>query len=202
MERGSHCYFCGTQLVRVENDPFGGCYECFNCPPVTHWRWNEDTEFLQLYVAGERCPYCHLQVPDGDTEARTPAEKSTPVASTPAARPAQPETSAPAAPPVAASPIPTETPAESPAETTAPDPESTESVDSTAQSTRKPGKPVTVDDVLWASVVEWCRANNGHDTRKPHNCSKELARRQSRGETEVVWHNRDRIPGTGELIQA
>ena len=84
MERGSYCYFCGTQLVRVENDPFGDCYECFKCPPVTHWRWNEDTELLQLYVAGERCPYCNLQVPDSESEAQTPTER--PASVTPAPR--------------------------------------------------------------------------------------------------------------------
>jgi hypothetical protein len=80
--------------------------------------------------------------------------------------------------------------------------ESPKSIEPPAQQSKKPGKPVTVDDVLWASVVEWCRAHNGHDTRKPHNCSKELARLQSKGESVVVWHNRDRIPGTGGLIQA
>ena len=189
MERGSYCYFCGTQLVRVEDDPFGGCYECFKCPPVTHWRWNEDTEFLQLYVAGERCPYCHLQVPDGNSEARTPVQQRAP-----AAMPAQPEAAALVAPAAAASP--------NSAKAAASVIESPEPVEPANQPTRKPGKPVTVDDVLWASVVEWCRAHNGHEARKPHNCSKELARMQSRGESVVVWHNRDRVPGTGELIQA
>ncbi|MDA0734272.1 MAG: hypothetical protein O2909_07460 [Chloroflexi bacterium] len=190
MERGSYCYFCGTQLVKVENDPFGTCYECFKCPPVTHWRWNEDTEFLQLYVAGERCPYCHLQVPDADSDARTPAERQAPVAPAPVATPVPSKAPASAAPTPAATPA----PSDAPASVGEPEP--------TAQQAKKPGKPVTVDDVLWGSVVEWCRANNDHDTRNHHNCSKELARMQAKGDLVVVWHNRDRIPGTGELIQA
>ena len=156
MERGSFCYFCGAQLTPVTTDAEGGCYECFSCPPVTHWRWNEDTEFLQLYVAGERCPFCSKQIPEpalmvgwaGGTEA---------------------------SPPVA-------------------------EFDAKPPQRRKSGKPVTVDGIWWASVVEWCRVYNGHDTRNHHNCSKELARMQSKGEATVVWHNRDRIPGTQEMI--
>ena len=50
MKRGAHCYFCGTKLIRLDGDALGCCYECDKSPPVTHWRWNEDTEFLQLYV--------------------------------------------------------------------------------------------------------------------------------------------------------
>ena len=151
MERGSYCYFCGTQLVRVSEGPEGSCYECFNCPPVTHWRWNEDTEFLQLYVAGERCPYCGQQMP-------LSVQEGQPRSNGHSLKPQQ------------------------------------------IKKDKKAGKPVTVDGVWWASVVEWCRANNGHDTRKPHNCSKELARMQAKGEAVVVWHDRDRIPGTRELI--
>lgn len=151
MERGSYCYFCGSQLVRVAEGPEGSCYECFNCPPVTHWRWNEDTEFLQLYVAGEKCPYCGQQMPQSSQEDTR---------------------------------------------------RSNEYVFKPPQSKRdkKGGKPVTVDDTWWASVVEWCRAKNGHDTRKHHNCSKELARMQARGDAVVVWHERDHIPGTRDLI--
>ena len=194
MERGSYCYFCGTQLVRVENDPFGGCYECFKCPPVTHWRWNEDTEFLQLYVAGERCPYCNLQVPDSESEARTHTER--PVSVTPTSRSGVATVEATASAPPGS--VAKSDPLEAPVSPSTPQ----ASVGSKAQPSKKPGKPVTVDGVLWGSVVEWCRANNGHDTRNHHNCSKELARMQAKGDAVVVWHNRDRIPGTGELIQA
>lgn len=194
MERGSYCYFCGTQLVRVENDPFGGCYECFKCPPVTHWRWNEDTEFLQLYVAGERCPYCNLQVPDSETEARTPTVRSS--SNTPA--PPSSAVTAKATASVAPGPVNNSDPLGTTVSSSTPQ----TSVESKAQPSKKPGKPVTVNGILWGSVVEWCRANNGHDTRNHHNCSKELARMQAKGDLVVVWHNRDRIPGTGELIQA
>ena len=165
MERGSFCYFCGTELFMVANDDDGTCFECGNCPPVTHWRWNDDTEFLQLYVAGERCPYCGTVIPESTVE--SPVEVA--VAAAPAA---------PAAP--------------------VPAPEELDAAQ-TAQR-RQGGKPVTVNNVWWESVVKWCRANNSHDTRKHHNCSKELARMQSRGEADVVWHNRDRIPGTRELL--
>lgn len=220
MERGSYCYFCGTQLVNVESDPFGACYECFKCPPVTHWRWNEDTEFLQLYVAGETCPYCNLQVPDSESEARTPVVRHTPAAPAPIAPPPVIEAApieapapapAPAAHPLVANAAPSEAaapvapppvvevaPPKAPVAVRQPQ----ESAETKAQPAKKPGKPVTVDEVLWGSVVEWCRANNGHDTRNHHNCSKELARMQAKGEAEVVWHNRDRVPGTGELIKA
>jgi hypothetical protein len=151
MERGSFCYFCGTQLVRVAEGPEGSCYECFNCPPVTHWRWNEDTEFLQLYVAGERCPYCGQQMTQSRQEGQLKPRRYD----------LKPQRS---------------------------------------KKDKKAGKPVTVDDVWWASVVEWCRANNGHDTRNHHNCSKELARLQAKGEAVVLWHDRDHIPGTRDLI--
>ena len=161
MERGSFCYFCGTELTPVDQDADGACFECHTCPPVTHWRWNEDTEFLQLYVAGERCPYCGTVIPQVAVEMPPPVREPEPVAAV-----SEPES---------------------------------ESAEPVAGQRRQGGKPVTVDDVWWASVVQWCRANNGHDTRKPHNCSKELARLQSRGEAEVVWHNRDRIPGSREL---
>jgi len=163
MKRGAHCYFCGTNLTRMVGDPLGACYECDKCPPVTHWRWNEDTEFLQLYVAGERCPYCDLQVPQS-TEVASNLKELTRV-----------------------------------------EPAVTESVPLTSKSTRKTGKPVTVNGVWWGSVVEWCRSHNDHDARggySYHNCSKELARMQAKGESDVVWHNRDRIPGTKELISS
>ena len=162
MERGSFCYFCGSRLSTVSADGEGGCYECPGCPPVTHWRWNEDTEFLQLYVAGERCPFCDKQIPEPDV-----AEAPVPVR--------------PSVSPVSAA------PANLPVEHF-----------ETRQQRKKSGKPVTVDGVWWASVVEWCRVYNGHETRNHHNCSKELARMQLKGEKEVVWHNRDRIPGTRE----
>jgi hypothetical protein len=151
MERGSFCYFCGTQLVRVAEGPDGSCYECFKCPPVTHWRWNEDTEFLQLYVAGERCPYCGQQMPQSRQEEH-------------------------------------------------PQPRGYDLKPQRSKRDKKGGKPVTVDGAWWASVVEWCRANNGHDTRNHHNCSKELARMQAKGEAVVVWHDRDHIPGSRDLI--
>ncbi len=168
MERGSFCYFCGTDLVRVGGDDEGTCFECYACPPVTHWRWNGDTEFLQLYVAGERCPYCGVVIPEN--------EPDEPVAVAAAVRVEIP----------AAAPVP-ERAAAVPA-----------AVPSGGQR-RQGGKPVTVNDVWWESVVQWCRAEKGHDTRNHHNCSKDLARMQARGEAEVVWHNRDRIPGTREL---
>ena len=164
MERGSFCYFCGSQLTPVSADGEGGCYECPGCPPVTHWRWNEDTEFLQLYVAGEQCPFCDKQIPE--------LEYAEPVVSMAA--------------PVSAAPV----------AQARPEAEEFE----TGQQRKKSGKPVTVDGVWWASVVEWCRVYNDHETRNHHNCSKELARMQLRGETEVVWHNRDRIPGTQEPV--
>ena len=63
---GRFVTFCGTGLVRVGGDDEGTCFECFTCPPVTHWRWNDDTEFLQLYVAGERCPFCGATIPDDE----------------------------------------------------------------------------------------------------------------------------------------
>ena len=161
MKRGAHCYFCGTKLTRMDGDPLGACYECDKCPPVTHWRWNEDTEFLQLYVAGERCPYCDLQIPQS------------------------PDVSSDLK------------------ELTRVEPEAIKSAPTASKTTRKTGKPVTVNGVWWGSVVEWCRSHNDHDARggySYHNCSKELARMQSKGELDVVWHNRDRIPGTKELI--
>ncbi len=161
MKRGAHCYFCGTKLSRMNGDELGSCYECDKCPPVTHWRWNEDTEFLQLYVAGERCPYCGLQVPES-TEVSADLKELTQIRT-----------------------------------------EEPKAISTTTKSVRKTGKPVTVNDVWWGSVVEWCRAHNDHDARggySYHNCSKELARMQSKGELDVIWHNRDRIPGTKELI--
>ena len=161
MKRGAYCYFCGTKLTRMDGDPLGACYECDKCPPVTHWRWNEDTEFLQLYVAGERCPYCDLQIPQS------------------------PDVSSDLK------------------ELTRVEPEAIKSAPTASKTTRKTGKPVTVNGVWWGSVVEWCRSHNDHDARggySYHNCSKELARMQSKGELDVVWHNRDRIPGTKELI--
>ena len=165
MERGSFCYFCGTELIAVDDDADGACFECEACPPVTHWRWNEDTEFLQLYVAGERCPYCGTYIPESIIEETPPVRLPEPVM----AAASQPEPAPPSA-------------------------------NGSTGPRRQGGKPVTVDGVWWDSVVQWCRAHNGHDLRKPHNCSKELARMQTRGEVEVVWHNRDRIPGSGELI--
>ena len=150
MERGSFCYFCGAQLTPVTTDAEGGCYECFSCPPVTHWRWNEDTEFLQLYVAGERCPFCSKQIPEAALEVKSPVVDV--------------------------------------------------EFESKPPQRKKSGKPVTVDGVWWASVVEWCRVYNGHDTRNHHNCSKELARMQAKGDAAVVWHNRDRIPGTVDAV--
>ena len=157
MERGSYCYFCGTQLTREFSDSLGSCYGCATCPPSNHWRWNEDTEFLQLYVAGERCPYCDLKI----------LESTAVVQTQPKEYEIKPQL---------------------------------EEYEIKPQRNKKPGKPVTIDGVWWASVVEWCRANNGHDIRNHHNCSKELARMQIKGEAVVLWHNRDRIPGTRELI--
>ena len=64
MERGSFCYFCGTGLSRLGGDDDGACFECPGVSDRTpHWRWNEDTEMLQLYVAGEKCPYCGTVIP-------------------------------------------------------------------------------------------------------------------------------------------
>ena len=170
MERGSFCYFCGTDLVRVGGDDEGTCFECFTCPPVTHWRWNDDTEFLQLYVAGERCPYCGATIPDDELEQADPIPAPVKVEIPPAAAPV-------------------------------PERAEAETVPAGGQR-RQGGKPVTVNDVWWESVVQWCRSENGHETRNHHNCSKDLARMQQRGDAEVVWHNRDRIPGGGELIGA
>lgn len=163
MKRGSFCYFCGTGLSRLGGDDDGACFECLACSPTPHWRWNEDTEMLQLYVAGEKCPYCGKVIPE--TEDVQPTAVTIEI---------------PPPPPV---------------------PERAEAAPAPAgRQRRQGGKPVTVNNVWWESVVQWCRAENGHDTRNHHNCSKDLARMQQRGEAEVVWHNRDRIPGSGELI--
>ena len=181
MERGAYCHFCGTQLALEFSDPLGGCYGCPSCPPSTHWRWNEDTEFLQLYVVGDQCPYCDLKITESGLKLRpqkkrvhadADAVKAQPVASEVQPTQVQPREVQPGIDSVVIKP----------------------------QNGKKPGKPVTVDEVWWASVVEWCRANNGHDVRNHHNCSKELARMQSKGEFPVVWHNRDHIPGTRELV--
>jgi len=176
MERGSYCYFCGTQLVLEFSDSLGGCYGCPSCPPITHWRWNEDTEFLQLYVIGDQCPYCDLKITESGGEIR-PKKKRPPidvyaVPAQPAVSLAQPREVQPNIDAYVIKP----------------------------KAAKKPGKPVTVDEVWWASVVEWCRTNNGHDVRNHHNCSKELARMQSKNEHTVVWHNRDHIPGSRELV--
>ena len=125
-------------------------------------------KFLQLYVAGERCPFCGATIPDDEL--------------------AQPD-------PILA-PVKVEIPPAAP-----PVPERAEAVPrkwaATAGRQAGDGKRRLVG--VGGAVVP---GRNGHNTRNHHNCSKDLARMQQRGDAEVVWHNRDRIPGGGELIGA